>query len=167
MIMFLWDGEAMVPLKRFRTQCDREFTVGDTYTMEPQEVRSAASHKAYFAAVREGWKNLPEEMSDQFPTDEHLRKYALIKAGYADCRSITCGSRAEALRVAGFVRPMDAFAIVSTKGPVVHVWTSQSQSFRAMGREKFEASKRAVLDMISSLIGVSSGTLVGNAGAAA
>jgi hypothetical protein len=84
---------------------------------------------------------------------EHLRKYALVKAGYHDKRSIVCSSRAEALRLASFIRPMDDFAVIGTNGPVVTVLTAKSQSMKAMGRKEFQASKDAVLNVLAEMIG--------------
>src|SRR5690349_16725152 len=97
---YQWTGEAMEPLPRFRRIADRVFVIGEEYALVEHKERSAASHAHYFAAVNEAWKNLSEEAAERFPTADHLRKYALIKAGYRDERTVACASRAEALRVA-------------------------------------------------------------------
>ncbi len=89
-----------------------------------------------------------------FPTAEHLRKFALIRCGYSDQRQIVCASKAEAQRVAGFVRPMDEYAVVTTSEAVVSVFTAQSQSRKAMGHRPFQESKNKVLDYIAGLLGV-------------
>lgn len=166
-IQFYWDGEAMVPRERFRKLCDREFVVGDTYPMAVAEPRSANSHRHYFAAVAEGWRNLPEEAAEEFPTAEHLRKYAMIRTGFCDRRSIVCASKAEALRVAAFIKPMDQFAVVQVREAEVTVYTAQSQSIRAMGRKVFQQSKDSVLDFIASLVKVTPAALEANARSAA
>ena len=49
---------------------------------------------------------------------------------------------------------MDEYAIVTVTGSLVTVYTAQSQSYRAMGKDKFQASKQAVLDLIAEMIGV-------------
>jgi len=121
----------------------------------PSDRRSAVSHSHYFAAVNEAWRNLPEDMADDFPTSEHLRKWALVKSGFRDERSIACSSRAEALRIAAFVRPIDEFAIVVVREAVVTVYTAKSQSLRAMGKAEFQRSKDGVLDVLAKLIGTS------------
>lgn len=154
-----WDGEIFVPVPGFRKTADRHFVIGEVYALAPHEDRSGASHRHYFAALHTAWANLPEEQAQRFPTSEHLRKFALVATGFADHRSIVCGSRAEALRVAGFIQPMDTFAVVSVTAAVVNVWTAQSQSMRAMGNERFKASKQAVLDYVAGLIGVASDDL--------
>lgn len=149
-----WDGVGFVPIGRYRRQCDAEMVIGQVYTLDVILGRSDSSHRHYFAAVHASWENLPEEMADRFPTDEHLRKWALIKAGYADERSIVCASEAEATRVAAFVQPMDSFAVVVVLGQLVRVYTAKSQSYKTMDKDTFQASKTAVLEIISDLVGV-------------
>lgn len=163
-IHFRWDGEAMRPLNP--RAADRQYVVGETYRLENREDRSEASHRQYFAALHEAWMNLPEHLAAQFATEEHLRKYALIRAGYRDERSVIAGSKAEAQRVAAFIRPMDEYAVVSVSGSAVVVLTAKSQSMRAMGKAEFQRSKDAVLDVLAQMIGLSSGELVKAAEAA-
>lgn len=150
---FTWNGEAMIPARGFAKRCDAEFTIGMVYNLEAVEQRSAKSHAHYFAAVNEAWQNLPEEQADRFPTSEHLRKWCLIRAGFAEQRQIVAASKAEAQRIAAFVKPMDGYAVVTVRDAVVTVWTAESQSMRAMGKERFQASKTAVLELLSLMIG--------------
>ena len=158
-IMAEWDGEGFRPLPRFRKQCDAEFVVGERYRLETVEERSAASHRAYFATVNEAWANLPEDQADRFPTPTHLRKFALIKCGFADERQIVCRSAAEAVRLSAFIAPMDAYALVVARGPVVTVWCAKSQSLRAMNKDEFLRSQNAVREFIAAMIGVPAETL--------
>lgn len=162
-IPYQWDGEAMVPAATYRRRCDREFVVGAFYHLVPHEDRSPASHAHYFASIAEAWRNLPENLTEQFPTTEHLRKNALIRAGYADERSIVCASRAEALRVAAFIKPLDDYAVVVVSEAVVKVYTAQSQSMRAMGKAAFQASKDAVLNVLADMLGTTAAGLQQNA----
>lgn len=164
-MVFTWDGEHMVPLRP--RLADEHFVIGQRYTLTEFHQRSAASHNHYFAAVHDGWQNLPEHMADQFPTPEHLRKFALIKAGYADSQSVVCASRAEALRVAAFVRGADEFSVVTVSESTVTRWTAKSQSMRAMGKKVFQESKTAVLDVIAAMISVAPRQLAREAGRAA
>jgi len=143
-----WDGESLVPVRQFEKYCDVNFIVGERYRVTLQEERSANSHNHYFAVLTELWHSLPEAYDGRFPTMDHLRKYALIRTGYRDDRSIVCASKAEAQRVAAFINPMDGFALVATQEAAVHVYTAQSQSLKAMGRKEFQESKQAVLDYI-------------------
>lgn len=156
MIPMHWDGEAFVPAKGFAKRCDAEFTIGLTYNMEVVEERSAASHRHYFAAINEMWQSLPETLAERFPTAEHLRKYALIRAGFASHQHFVASSKAEAVRLAAFVRPIDEYAVVSVREATVAVWTAESQSTKAMGKERFQASKTAVLDTIAGMLGIRS-----------
>ena len=158
-LMFTWQGDGFTPIPRHAKECDARYTVGERYTLEEIQERSAASHRQYFAAIREVWLNLGDEAAQQFPTPDHLRKFALIRTGFRDERTIQASSRAEALRLAAFVRPMDEFAIVTVTGSTVTVFTAKSQSMRAMGKADFQRSKSAVLEYIAELIGTSTETL--------
>jgi hypothetical protein len=116
--------------------------------------RSLATHNHFFAALADAHANLPHDLADRWPTSEHLRKYALIRTGYRDERSIIAASKAEARRVAAFIKPMDEFAVVSVHDAAVVVWTAKSQSMKAMGKKAFGESKNAVLSFVAELIGV-------------
>lgn len=164
-MVFNWNGEAMVPLQPKRA--DRFFVIGENYRLGIIEERSSNSHSHYFAAVNEAWKNLPEEEAERFPTADHLRKYALIRAGYYDERSVTCASEAEAQRVAAFIQPMDDFAIVDWNGAVVRVFTAKSQSYRAMDKKDFADSKQKVLEIVAQMIGTKVEELSANTNRAA
>lgn len=164
-LTYSWDGEAFRPLPRFAKAADKQFVVGMNYPLEVHEERSRSSHSHYFAALGEAWNNLPELLAEQFPTVEHLRKWCLIKAGFADERSIVCASKAEAQRVAAFIRPMDEYAIVDVREATIRVYTAQSQSMRAMGKKDFQASKQAVLEVVAALIGIDADRLSANANA--
>lgn len=151
-IAFNWDGEAMVPVHP--RLADKEYVVGERYMLAPFEPRSVASHNHEFAWLQAAWENLPEELAEQFPTPTHLRRYALIRAGYSDSHSLVCASKAEALRLAAFIRPMDEFAIVTVNGCVVNRFTAKSQSKRAMGKQVFQDSKTKIMEIVAQMIGV-------------
>ncbi|MFN4296754.1 MAG: hypothetical protein ACK4FB_07910 [Brevundimonas sp.] len=156
-IPFIWsdDDGAFRPLNaRFMRAAKEAYGDGEVVSLAPVEDRSAASHRHYFASINEAWQNIPEDMAEDFPTPEHLRKKALIRAGYRDERSFVCGSRAEAIRLAAFLRPVDDYAIVSVNGTSVVQLTAKSQSLRAMGKAAFQESKEAVLAVLSEMIGV-------------
>jgi hypothetical protein len=144
----------MRPIGAYGPLVAGRFAVGQIVALEPAEPRSAPSHRHYFACVREAWVNLPEALAARFRTEEHLRKYALIKAGVRDERAIVCRSKAEARRIAAFIEPMDDYAIVTVADRVVSVFTAKSQSAGAMGRARFQASKEAVLGLLAEMIGV-------------
>ena len=151
------DGEFKPVSAYWSRVADKEFVVGEQYRMAEIQERSDASHNHYFASVGEAWKTLPDELLEEYPTAEHLRKKALIRCGYRDERSIVAGSKAEALRLSAFVKPMDEYAIVTVSEAVVRVYTAQSQSRKAMGAKTFQESKQAVLDWLDDLLGVERG----------
>lgn len=152
-ILFSWDGEAMRPYSPFwATEADRVYVVGERYSLVAHHDRSQASHNAYFAQIAEAWHRLPEDLVVRWPSPEHLRKYALIKAGYRNERSTVCASENEAQRVAALIRPMDDYAIIVVEGNVVIIFTAKSQSYDAMGSKEFQESKDRVLDVIAEMI---------------
>lgn len=162
---FRWDGKVMVP--QYPGVAAKQYTEGEVYALEERQDRSINSHRAYFAQINEAHANLPEHMSERWPTPDHLRRWLLIRAGYHDERSIVVASKAEAQRVAAFVKPLDTYAVVVAKEAVVSVFTAKSQSYKAMGRREFAASRDAVLDALAELIGVERETLAKEAGRAA
>ena len=167
-LLCLWDGESFIPAgPHWARQADKHFVVGERYPLEVREERSPQSHAHYFACINDAWQNLPDELAERFPTPERLRKWALIRCGYADECSIVCSSKAEARRMAPFVGRVNEYAVVVAKGAVLTVYTAKSQSMKAMGKADFQRSKEAVLDFIASLIGTTRDELAKNAGEAA
>ncbi len=164
LMQWTWVGAAMVPTARFARMAAQEFESGHDYVMEVQEVRSAASHRHYFAVVHEAWMNLPEKVAEQFPSSEHLRKRALVQAGFSEDRSIVAPTRKMAREVGALVRFSDPFAVIVIHGTAVHVRTAKSQSTRAMGAAEFKRSKAAVLEILAQQVGVSVDDLASQAG---
>jgi len=152
-VEFTWNAVQSVMVPRRPRAADRLYVDGETYRLGIIEERSANSHSHYFAALNEAYANLPDELAERFPTVEHLRKVALIRTGFADEHTLTCSSKAEALRVAAFMRPVDEFSIVVAREATVTRYSAKSQSMRAMGAAEFQRSKQAVLEYVSALIG--------------
>lgn len=150
------DGHMVPPS---RTMADRYFSEGVTYALEEVHARSHATHAHYFAALHTSWLNLPESIADNFKNEEHLRKYALIKCGFYDSHTLVCASKAEAQRVAEFMRPLDEFGVVVAKEATVTRYIAKSQSMKAMGKVEFARSKEAVLEFLAGLIGTTPETL--------
>lgn len=147
-----WNGDGFDLLRRQKERADKELVVGERYVLDAYEERSAASHAHYFAQLTELWKNASHEITDRFPTVEHFRKYCLIRCGYRDERSYVCKSKAEATRMAAFLRPIDEFSVVSVTGSAIVVWSAKSQAYRAMGKKEFQESKDAVLQFAEDLV---------------
>jgi hypothetical protein len=155
----MFAGGHFIPLASHKRYASETFGEGEVVTLSPIEDRSAASHGHFFALLHQAWINLPEEYAERFPSEEHLRKWCLIKSGHRDERTTVCGSKAEAERVAAFIRPIDDYAIVVAREATVTVWTAKSQSMRAMGKDAFQQSKDDVLRVLSELIGTDVTTL--------
>jgi hypothetical protein len=151
------NGDFRVLSNYWAGRADRDYVVGEVYKMVEQHDRSDASHNHYFAAIKNGFDNLPDELRDEYPSTEHLRKKALIRKGFRDERDHVCASKAEAARLKAFIKPMDDYAIVIVSECVVRVWTAKSQSRKAMGAKEFQDSKTAVLEFIDDLLGVEHG----------
>ena len=166
-ILCEWDGDGFAPRPAFKQRCNEALTVHEIYRLEIVEERSRRSHSHYFACVHDAWLNLPEDQAERFSTEEHLRKWALIRSGYRDERSIVAASKAEAIRIAAFIRPMDDHAVVVVRDKVIIVWTAKSQSYRAMRKKAFGESKEAVLNILAQLVGTTPKDLEENARKAA
>jgi hypothetical protein len=150
-IAFVWTDEgAMIPLHP-RT-ADKLYVVGERYTLAPYEDRSIASHNHEFGWLHERWMNLPDSLAEQFPTSEHLRKRALVDAGYYNETILDAGSNAAALRAASFIKSRDEFAVVIVRGPVVVTRDAKSQSRRMMDKKTFQESKTAIMEVIDLMI---------------
>lgn len=158
---FRWTGEGFEPLPGFGKVADRQFVVGERYTLAVIEDRSNASHRHEFAWLREAWLNLPEKLAEEFASPDHMRKAALIDAGFYHESVIDAGTNAAALRVAAFIKAMDEFSVVIVRGAVVVRRWAKSQSYRAMGKAEFQKSKTAIMEVIANLIGVTPGELQG------
>ena len=155
-LMVTYDGEALLPpTPRWAAMWAHHLVVGEQYLMVEQRDRSANSHRHYFANLYDLWQNLPEIYADVpwAQTSEHLRKYALIKTGHGLGTAFACSSKAEALRLAAFLRPVNEFAVVSVKEASVYLTVAASQSMKAMGGPEFQKSKTDVLEFIEDLIG--------------
>jgi hypothetical protein len=149
-----WTGNSFEPVRKSdKASADRDFVIGETYRLAEIEDRSSKSHAHYFASLTDAWRSLPDDQAERFPTMDHMRKFALIKTGFADSRQFVASSKAEAVRLAAFLRPVDEYAVVSVEQCVVMIWTAQSQSTRAMGKQKFQESKTAVLEYVAGLLG--------------
>jgi len=156
-----WNGETLTPTGHYGLSAAREaMEPGDVVIVEIDHPRSQNSHRHQFAEIKEAWRHLPESLQEApwAASPETLRKHALIATGFADTYSIDCGAKATAERVRMALASAEAgkhgYAIAKVRGPLVVVWTPQSQSMRAMGGKRFQESKQAVLDWIAAQIGV-------------
>lgn len=149
---FTWDAEACVMVPKWPRLAASRYEGCKDYLLADVEHRSDATHRHEFAWLREAWSSLPEDLADLFPTSEHLRKRALIDAGYFRETIIDAGSNAAALRVASFMRTKDEFAVVVVRGPIVVERVAKSQNRRAMDKAEFQASKQKIMEIIAAMI---------------
>lgn len=151
-LRYLGEGAFQAP-GAFARKLDAGLVVGEVLRWEQVPERSLKSHAHYFAVIADAWANLPEALADELPSPEHLRKTALIKAGYCDMTKVVMRNNQDAVTLMALLRAMDTYAIFEVTGNVLTIWRAHSQSMRAMGKKKFEESKQRVLDVISGLIG--------------
>lgn len=167
-ILLVWEGDGFKPASAYwQSRADKHFVIGERYMMEEVHQRSQASHNHYFAAVEEAWRNLPEDLAQRFPTSEHLRKYALIRTGFCNEQHVVFMTRKDAERAAALIIPLDEFSVIDVRDTTVARYTAKSQRRRAMDKQEFQASKDAVLGLLSEMIGTSPKQLEHHAGMAA
>lgn len=165
---WIWTGSVMKPATPYTGgQAAERFETGSRYMLVEHVDRSSKSERHYFAVIREGWKNLPERLGTRFPSPEHLRKWALIHAGYRNERTFACETPEEAARLAVWLRQAVPYAVLIVSDDVIIEHTAKSQRRRAMEKDEFQASKDAVLGIIAGMVGVTVEDLSSNAGRAA
>ena len=156
---FRWTNGAMVPAHA-RLAASR-FEDGETYLLNVYQERSRVSHSHEFAFIAESHKTFSEVLVERFPTPEHLRAHALIRGGFANIEDHVCETKAEAQRWRSRLQSKDEYSVViiPTGTTVVRVLTPKSQSYRAMDKAEFQASKDAILNFIAELLGVEPGAI--------
>lgn len=159
--MFL--GTAFYPLAAYRGLALANYGDGEVITLAPVEDRSMASHRHFMAVVKKAFENLPEGLSERYANPEHLRKNCLIRAGYRDETTISLSTHEDAARVASLMDGLDDYAIITVHGSSVTRWRAESQSLHSMGKDRFQASKDACLNILASMIGVDPTTLLAEA----
>lgn len=162
-----WQNGKFVPVQFYVEECKRNFGEGELVRLEEVQPRSQESHGHFFAVINNAFKNLPEKYAGKFSGPGHLRKWALIKAGYRTENVIVCIDGDQATKSAALVKELDEFAVTVINENVVTVYRAVSQSKRDMGAKTFQASKDAVFGVLAELLGVDPTTLQENAEASA
>lgn len=151
-IVFVWTAEGvMVPLPRFRKLCDEQFAVHEEYALVEHHGRNMRQHRAYFASLNDCFDNLAEEFDGIYPSAEHLREWALCQTEFCTVTHEAYETRADAIRAAQALRKLAPYAVLSVVGSTLVTKHAMSQSVRAMGKETFEASCKAVLDVVAGM----------------
>jgi hypothetical protein len=156
---FRWTNGPMVPTHP-RLAASR-FEEGETYLLNVYQERSRVSHSHEFAFIAEAHKTFSEELVERFPTPDHLRAHALIRGGFANIEDHICETKAEAQRWRARLQSKGEYSVViiPTGTTAVRVLTPKSQSYRAMDKAEFQASKTAIMEFIAELLGVAPGDL--------
>lgn len=152
-LQYMGSGDFRAASRFIAKHCDKELVVGETYRWEQVKERSLDSHRHYFACINDGWLNLPEHLADTFPSPDHLRKFALIKAGFCDIEHLTFPTNTEAVKACGLLKRMDTYAVCNVEDCLVTIARAHSQAMKWMGRKRFQESKEKVLHVISNLVG--------------
>lgn len=166
-ILFVRVDNHMMPLPRFQKLFDDMYAVGEEYPLMPLEQRSLASHNHYFAALTEAFDNLAEEYAQEFDSVEHLRHWCLCMEGFCTQTRYPLNTAEDARTLRKVLKHQDNSTIVKVVGTDVIVYTPESQSMAAMKKEKFEASKAAVLARAAAMARTTSAELKKNAGRSA
>ena len=152
----IWNGMAFVPDgNSARDAACRSYRMGQPVTLFVMQERTERTHNHQFAWLDDAVENMPERFDGEpwAASAEHLRKYALISTGFFNVKSIATDGQAEAERWAAVMQSLDPFSVVAIRGDVVHLFTAQSQSMKAMGKERFQRSKTAILNFVANIIG--------------
>ena len=166
-VLCVWTGEHFIPLPRFKRLCDQQYEVNEEYGLITSEERSMSRHRSYFAQIKEGFDNLAEEYANGFPSPEHLRAAALVEAGYCTEANYVMDSPKDAKTLGVTLRKLSPLAIIRISGNVVKHYEAESQSVASMKKERFDASCRAVLEIVASMARTTPAELKKNAGRAA
>lgn len=125
-----------------------------------EKQRTTQAHRHQFAAINDLWENLPARHADApyAKSAEAFRKHGLIQTGFCAVDTIVCenhdAAKETAPVVAKFARTAHGYALIVVRDNLVICTTPESQSYKAMGKERFQASKQAVLEWGESLLGV-------------
>ena len=166
-ITVTWTGASFVPMGKDMTYCQHWFGAGEVFVIDPEQERDMNSHRHYFAQLKEAWKTLPEKLEKKYPTENIFRKKLLIETGYCHESETVCDTARDAATIAAFMAPLDPAAVITVHGNVIKKYVAESQSVPAMGKERFQKSKWAVLELAASLIEVTPKRLEKNAGKSA
>lgn len=142
--------DAMVPHPRFHNLCGRQFDRNEDYALGPVEGVPSRSRGGFFAAIHEAWNNLPAE-DERYPSSEHLRKVALVKAGWATHAQYVLDTAKDAKSMAVGLRKSDGYSIITVSGCSINVWTAKSIAAGAISGEEWRVVKTKALDWVATL----------------
>lgn len=150
---------AMIPQPRFLPLCKRQYADGEEYALGPVENVPHGSRGGFFVQVRETWNSLPED-DERYPTQEHLRKRALVAAGWASHAQYVMETPKDARQMAQALRRADEYAVIKMGGNVVEVWTAKSIAGGQITAEEWKDVKPRALAFLARLTGTTTKALV-------
>jgi hypothetical protein len=154
-ISFVYQDGAFRPAGRYAAeQVAARYGDGQVVKLVEYEPRSRAHHNWFFVAVTHVFENLTDEQRLLWPTEEALRKYALCKAGCCDVATHVCSSKAEAERLAGFLRSHRMADLVVHDGSLVTALSAWSMKYREMSKTRFRECVEKTLPILADIIGV-------------
>lgn len=125
-----------------------------------EKQRSTASHNRYFASIVDMFGNLPatHAQAPYAASAEAFRKHGLIESGYCDADTLAMPTHEAAIAAAPFVanlaRKAHGYATTVVRGPLIICTTPHSQSFKAMGKERFHESVAACEEWAKRVLGI-------------
>lgn len=116
--------------------------------------RSAPQLRRFFAVLRAMFSHWPETASFQPETEEHLRKWVLIRSGHRETTDIQVAfaedqpglTKLTALSIEAALKAAGAYAFVRPHpdGGLVRVFRARSMAFDKIGQAEFNALNDAV-----------------------
>ena len=124
--------------------------------------RSVEQHRRFFALLRAMYRHWPESSEFQPESEEHLRKWVLIKAGYREITEIPVEfADRETTRLLSFaiesaIRASGSYAFVrpDLNGGRVAVFRAKSIAFGKMGQAEFNRLNDAVEEVLRAETGL-------------
>lgn len=123
-----------------------------------QRQRTTASHNHQFAAIKDCFDSLPVRHANApyAASAEAFRKHGLIVTGHCDVETLDMGDHDAALNAAPFIsktaKKAHGYAITVVRGSLIVCSTPHSQSYKAMGKDRFNRSKADVLEWASAIL---------------
>jgi len=125
--------------------------------------RSTPQHRRYYAMIKAAYHHWPEGHDFQPDSEEHLRKWLQVSAGYREHTDIPVAfaedqpgvTKLAALAIEAAIMAADGYAFVRPHpdGGMVRVYRSKSISFDKLGHLEACALFDAVAEIIAAAIG--------------
>lgn len=148
-VQFIWTDEGvMKPLPRFKTLCDRQYAVGEEYALGPIDNIPSKSRAGFFVDLHNAWSTM-QEGDNRFPSETHLRKRALIAAGWATHTQTVLDTPKDAQKSKIMLNRVEEYALVTIGGCVVDVWIAKSIANGQITAEQWRVVKPKALAWIA------------------